>query len=79
MSDSSPTTTPRYLDALGHVGYVFLLVGVWAVGEKIELGWVGYIAGLLIWAFIGWKLRMSSMIVWQLIAVANAAWAWWKW
>ncbi len=74
-----PEKTPRWLDWLGHIGYISLLAGVYLVGTKIAWGWGFYVAGCAIWIFIGTQLKMTSVWIWQTVATLNGIWAWWRW
>ncbi len=68
-----------WLDWLGHAGYISLLAGVWLVGGKVSWGWGLYVLGCGSWIYIGFKLKMTSVWIWQTVATLNALWAWWRW
>jgi len=70
---------PRWLDWLGHIGYISLLVGVYLVGSKIVWGWGFYVVGCAVWIYIGTKLEMTSVWIWQTVAALNGILAWWRW
>ena len=52
------------LDALGHVGYVFLALGMYMIACGRTIGWIWRFIGELIWLVIGLYLDMSSMYLW---------------
>lgn len=74
-----PEKTPRWLDWLGHIGYISLLAGVYLVGSKLAWGWGFYVVGCAIWIYIGIKINMTSVWIWQTVATLNGLWAWWRW
>lgn len=66
-------------DKLGHVGYVILVLGMFLIGMKQVWGWPIYIAGDVLWFYIGWRMRMTSIYLWQFVFVAVAARGWYNW
>ncbi len=71
--------TKRVLDRIGHGGYVLLFAGSMLIANQNIWGWPIHIAGDAVWIWIGWKLQMRSIVLWQLAFVANAAWGLWVW
>lgn len=58
------------VDVLGHIGYLFLALGMLLLARRNVLGWACRAVGELIWLFIGFEMQMSSMWVWGVIFIA---------
>ncbi len=71
--------TKRALDRIGHGGYALLFAASIMVANQNAWGWPIYVAGDVVWMWIGWKLRMWSIVTWQLAFTASAAWGLWVW
>ena len=67
------------LDALGHVAYFLLVVGCAMVALKIRAGWAFYVLGDVMWVWLGWRLRLTSVVFWQFVFIGIAAYGWWTW
>ena len=54
-------------DLLGHIGYVFLLAGLFLLSRKKTIGWLFRIIGDLFWVTVGFLLGMSAIWFWCLV------------
>ena len=54
------------LDALGHLFYLSVFIGSFFIARGMWIGWVWRIIGDLGWIFLGIKLRMSSIVAWEI-------------
>ncbi len=75
MSEQQRTS----LNRLGHFTYALLLVSKLGLAEELWIGWVGYSVGGATWAYIGYRMRMSSIWVWEGVCVATSLWGLWRW
>lgn len=66
-------------DLLGHLAYAIIITGVYLVAQKIIWGWACYVVGDLIWLYLGWRMRMSSIYVWQVAFTLLAIYGFWSW
>ncbi len=71
--------TRRALDLVGHGAYALLFAGTMLIANQNAWGWPLYLLGDLAWLWIGWKLRMWSIVLWQFAFAANAVWGMWVW
>lgn len=55
----------RRYDAWGHLAYLLLGAGSLLLAWEMRLGWAVYVSGDLIWAYIGWRMGMSSIYLWS--------------
>lgn len=55
------------LDALGAIGYVIIFGGQWMIGDGSEWGWWVRIIGSALWAWLGYKLKLWSVVVFSII------------
>ena len=69
----------RRLDLIGHGGYALLALGVLLIGQQVIWGWPLYVAGDLVWLWLGWRLGMSSIWTWQGVFLLTALHGWWSW
>jgi len=60
-------TLDTNLDIFGHVGYVFIAVGLLLLGREYKSGWLFRLVGELIWVLIGIEMHMSSIYIWSSI------------
>ncbi len=67
------------IDIIGHLGYFLLFSGVVLVGRKWPVGWLLYVTGDLVWLALGWKLGLTSIVLWQVAFLAMALWNWRSW
>ena len=54
-------------DALGHIGYVLLFIGMTMIAANRPIGWALRLAGEAIWIGISAYLGLTSGIVWGLL------------
>lgn len=66
-------------DALGHVGYLLLIVGQTMITQTIPGGFVIRASGELLWVAIGIRMRMSSIWLWGLAFTAVDIYGWLTW
>ncbi len=66
-------------DKVGHLGYVLLLSGTTLLANQSWLGWPLCILGDLVWVWVGWRMRMSSIWVWQSAFLVVGLVGWWRW
>ncbi len=71
--------THKQLDRLGHVAYTFILIGVLLIGQKIIWGWMAYVAGNLLWAWLGRQLRLHSVVLWSTVFIGTSIYGLWSW
>lgn len=57
-------------DAVGHVGYVFLVAGTWLLSSRPRLGWALRATGTTVWLGIGVWLGMASLWLWGAVFLA---------
>lgn len=67
------------VDKWGHVAYACLFLGQTLISYKLAVGWALYLVGNALWIWLGWKLKMSSIVVWDIVMTLNAMRAWWMW
>jgi len=54
------------LDLLGHLAYVFILLGLWYIARGPQIrGWKFRVVGDFLWVIIGIKLNLSSVWFWS--------------
>ena len=54
-------------DFFGHIGYIFIVVGMLLLGQKNIWGWIVRLIGEFIWTGVGLAMGMSSIYVWGAI------------
>ena len=54
----------RALNRLGHLAYLMLVAGQVAIAADHDVGFVVRTGGEVLWVYVGWKLRMSSVWGW---------------
>lgn len=67
------------LDALGHIGYSLLGVGVLLLGRRVAAGWLFRLVGQAVWLAIGIALGMSSIYVWSTAFLVLDAVGYYRW
>jgi hypothetical protein len=68
-------------DAWGHVGYIFIALGMFLLSKKSIWGWVSRFVGEFIWLVVGWYMGMSSIWGWGLLFLCMEIYgfrSWWK-
>ena len=78
-SACSRSEPDRFNDRVGHVGYAIIILGVLLIAHKVIWGWACYVVGDLIWMYLGWRMRMSSIYIWQAIFTVLAVYGYWSW
>ncbi len=66
-------------DLVGHVFYLFLVIGLIMVGRGVSAGWALRLIGSAGWAVIGFVIGMSSIWLWSLVFVGVDLYNWNKW
>jgi len=54
-------------DIFGHIGYLFIAVGLILLAQKSIFGWIFRIIGEMIWAVVGICIGMSALWFWGII------------
>lgn len=57
------------IDLLGHIGYVFLILGQWLLTKKSAAGWLVRLGGQAIWIVLGILLGLTSCVIWGIVFV----------
>ncbi len=61
----------RFEDRCGHVGYLLLVGGTLLVGGlagdagQVPIGWSMRVVGSIFWSWIGWRIKMRSVMYWS--------------
>lgn len=58
------------LDLVGHIGYIFIVVGMILLTQKNKFGWTMRFLGEFIWTMLGFYMEMSSIWFWGLVFMA---------
>lgn len=73
-------TRTEILDMLGHLGYIFIALGVLVIGHyKHRLGWVCRFLGGGIWLAVGLAMNMSSIYLWSAVFMCIDFYSFWVW
>lgn len=67
------------LDLFGHVGYVFILYGLWLLTQGRKFGWGMRFVGEAIWVILGFALGMSSIWMWGLVFMSMDIVGYYRW
>lgn len=72
--------TPETIDLWGHVGYLFIFVGLVMIGVKNHNGWLFRLTGEGIWVILGYEMGISSLWTWGLLfmGIDVAAYMLWR-
>ena len=70
---------PFWADVLGHIGYVFIALGMILLAKKSIWGWVCRWIGQLTWLVIGIVIGMSSIWSWGLVFLFIEAYGFYSW
>ena len=54
----------KRLDKLGHIGYVFIIVGIVLLAKQSVWGWLARFIGEGVWLYIGVEMKMTSVWLW---------------
>ncbi len=57
----------KRLDALGHVGYGLIAISMTLIAYDISIGWLVQLLGASVWAFIGWRIKATSIYIWEVV------------
>lgn len=68
-----------WIDVLGHIGYVFITIGILLLTRKNIWGWLFRWMGEFIWLIIGILLDMSSIWSWGLIFLGLDIYGFYSW
>jgi hypothetical protein len=67
------------LDQIGHIGYLFLFLGLIAISYKKRGGWALRFTGEAMWVYLGLKLAMTSIWLWGLVFLLVDMFGYVKW
>ncbi len=67
------------LDLLGHIGFVFLLLGKWLVIHRHRWGFLSWAVGAGLWVAIGAQIGSTSLVSWNLLYICIYAYGFYKW
>ena len=68
-----------WVDALGHLGYIFIALGIFLLTKKNIWGWVFRFTGEFTWLVIGILIDMSSIWLWGFLFLALDAYGFYCW
>jgi len=54
-------------DIAGHIAYVFIMLGIVLIGRGNKIGMLSQLVGCIIWVGAGIALKLSSVIIWNII------------
>ena len=57
------------IDLLGHVGYIFIALGIITLGSRKAYGWLLRLVGECIWLAIGIYLQLTSLYIWGAVFI----------
>lgn len=66
-------------DAVGHLGYALILIGLVLIGQGSKAGWIFRFIGGLTWVVIGFAIGMTSIWVWGLVFATLDYYNYTKW
>ena len=66
-------------DKVGHVGYALVFAGHVLLALQQWLGWPISMLGILIWIWLGVRMRFTSIWIWEIIFLITAVGGWWNW
>lgn len=69
----------KWMDVLGHLGYILMLLGNLMIANHIIWGWLVHLTGDLIWVGIGIKLKFSSIWFWQPVFLLSSLYGFIEW
>jgi small neutral amino acid transporter SnatA (MarC family) len=67
------------IDLLGHLFYVFLIVGQLMVAKRSTAGWMVRILGSTGWAILGVFIGLSSIVIWSAVFALADGYGYLKW
>jgi hypothetical protein len=67
------------VDIAGWVAYIVLFCGTLILQNKNRTGWAFRGTGNLMWMVLGWKLHLTSVMVWGVIFFLMDVRGYWKW
>lgn len=67
------------IDLFGHIAYFLLFVGLIFLSFKKQIGWILRLTGELTWIILGFKLNLSSIVIWGIIFISIDIYGYWKW
>lgn len=67
------------IDAVGHLGYILLMVGILMVGRSMTAGWLLRFLGEVIWVVLGTIMGMTSIWIWGSVFAVIDFYTWRKW
>ena len=57
----------NFIDGMGHVGYLYIALGMGLLSNRLKSGWVFRFIGEAIWVGLGITLGLSSIWIWGTI------------
>ena len=66
-------------DILGHIGYIFLLIGIILLALKKRAGWLFRIIGDTFWITVGFLLGMSAIWFWCIFFLCLDIYGYFSW
>lgn len=67
------------VDILGHIAYIFILVGMILLTQKYAFGFAFRFLGELGWVLIGFYLGLSSIWFWGILFMVTDSYGFWNW
>lgn len=67
------------LRKLDWVGNIFLILGMWLVGDKIREAFIFAFIGELLWTYYAWKKKEYGLVFICIIFAILAARNWYRW
>lgn len=56
-------------NAVGHIGYIFIVMGMLLLAEQNTYGWAFRAIGEVLWLVVGIRMRLSSIWFWALVFI----------
>lgn len=54
-------------DLAGHFAYIFIVLGIYLIGRRKRIGMLAQFVGCMIWIGAGIALKLSSVIIWNVV------------
>ena len=68
-----------FTDVYGHIGYLYIALGMWLLSKKDIVGWIYRFLGELIWIIIGFHIQMTSIWLWGIVFMVIDLTGFFKW
>ncbi len=66
-------------DKIGHVGYALFAIGNFLIAEQMASGYFAICTAACIWIYLGFKLKMTSIWMWEILCVLTSVYGYWNW